>query len=978
MTLMPKTDMPTPVTDSLASDLGVALQRKGVVVWVDPTGDFTPYVDNLVARHAAGAYPHPVLGFRGSWLAWIQSLGDRPDGLDPVPLLLHLPGLTVAGLRDTPAFPWLEVGGVFDVGLAEAVRKAAAGRTTTERTETYLQHETLTLAAADAWLATEISAHEADRDAIYTRVSPEVLLDDLLARTSHKPSSLPTLRLDTVTDIDALARHLHVALGMDPAWRDFCDGLRGRRSGSPDVQLERLTLDWLSWILCVEYVTDLEREPYLPALVPLRALPEGLKARCVALVVYLRKNHAEAYPSFADEAEQLVRDRELSLMRPEELGGVDTFRYEEQRVLETAVTALRERRWDVAVKLADKRLGAGRSFWLHQSDAWSQSRRWMWTLVDEAARLGVALKEAQRTDELTTGTLEEATEIYAAKLAWVDGVHRRFEQRLKALLDPRMEHYGALQDVVARLRELYRAWADKLARAFTARCREHGFLPEARYQQRTIYEQVVHPRVERGQRVAVFLVDALRYEMAMELAEALAGEGRAVDLKPRLAELPTITAVGMNALPPVSRHGRLDVAGNFGGFRAGEFTVSRPDDRARAIGQRSLGKTKALLLDLSEVCAAAPEKELAKQVAQRKVIVVQSREIDDAGEVNLGVRTFESTLRDLVAAWHLLQAAGVDVCVFTADHGFLLQDGTTESYDFGTRRDPQRRYVHDAYPRKEDGMAWVALSSLGYDNIDGYLLFREDTAVFAAAGGAGSFVHGGNSLQERVIPVLVVEGARTKNVSSQAYVIATETLTPVLGLHRVKLRVTQAPGASPPKLAIERDPPMDICLRVQDRDDVRVLLRDVSGAGALRGGRMQLETDAGWTEVFFALEGARDERVQVEFFHPDNPKRVGGGRPEGWFDVSGVGKGIETAKPVRVAPGPPDWSLPMEEGVRAIFVHLAQHGSITESEATAMLKGARAFRKFSLEFEQHAERVPFKIRIETGGDGKRYVKEVAK
>jgi len=111
-----------------------------------------------------------------------------------------------------------------------------------------------------------------------------------------------------------------------------------------------------------------------------------------------------------------------------------------------------------------------------------------------------------------------------------------------------------------------------------------------------------------GEKVAVVLVDALRYEMAADLVGAFREPGTEVTLKPRLAELPTITAVGMNVLAPVVAGGKLAPSvldGRFKGFSTGEFTVRSPEDRSRAMGQRAVGKP-ALLLPLSEVCGADP------------------------------------------------------------------------------------------------------------------------------------------------------------------------------------------------------------------------------------------------------------------------------------------------------------------------------------------------------------------------------------
>src|SRR5260370_29230524 len=69
-----------------------------------------------------------------------------------------------------------------------------------------------------------------------------------------------------------------------------------------------------------------------------------------------------------------------------------------------------------------------------------------------------------------------------------------------------------------------------------------------------------------------------------------------VTLRPRLAELPTVTEVGMNVLAPVSRNGRLQIsmagdAGGVQGFQAGEFRVFDPETRRRAVRDRARGPT---------------------------------------------------------------------------------------------------------------------------------------------------------------------------------------------------------------------------------------------------------------------------------------------------------------------------------------------------------------------------------------------------
>jgi hypothetical protein len=72
----------------------------------------------------------------------------------------------------------------------------------------------------------------------------------------------------------------------------------------------------------------------------------------------------------------------------------------------------------------------------------------------------------------------------------------------------------------------------------------------------------------------------------------------------------------------------------------------------------------------------------------------------------------------------------------------------------------------------------------------------------------------------------------------------------------------------------------------------------------------------------------------------------------------------------------PAWAADLADpGARSVFLHLETHGSVTEAEIIAFLGSPRAYRRFSLDFEQHVRSVPFRVRIEPAADGKRYVKE---
>lgn len=925
------------------------LRRQGIVVWLDKDKAYSTFVDELAARHARGDFPYPVVGFRGSFLELLLNLEPYGSGLDKQPLLIHMPGFNEESIKETPVLELYAAGVRFRKSLDTLIREAATGRVAPAEVDKFITSRP-TVEDTDAWLNTAIERSTLGLAAKLNEFGPRLLVDAIGAAKCSRLTDQVTAPEEAAT----LRDYVHRLTGMNDTWRSWV----GTDDNATALGQELHALS--AWALCVEYVHDLKRAPHDAHLAPLKALSTPLVKACRDLAETLRGDFPDTYARLADETEGLIAD-ELKAIAPEDLGQIDTFREEENRVLAGAVQALHQREWSKAKTWCDARSG-DKSFWLERD----QVRRWAWALVAEAASFGETLDRHTRPFARLSG-LEHAAAIYAEKAFEVDRAHRRFEQRRLALLESRLPHFGALQEVVSALRQSHRTWADTLAKDFAAACQSTGFLPPSTLRQRTMFDQVVHPLTLSGDKVAVFLIDAFRFEMATELVEDLQGAGTVVDLKPRLAELPTITAVGMNVLAPVTQGDRVHVAGVFQGFKSGEFTVRTPDDRARAMGSRSADK-QSLLLKLAEVCEANTPA-LTRKVKAHQLIVVHSKEIDDAGEANIGLPTFESTLRQIKAAWHHLQLAGVKNFVFTADHGFLLQDETTHFQPYGAN--PQRRHVLDQYPRSEAGMVNVSVSSLGYDGISGYLLFRDDTAVFSKGNVGATFVHGGNSPQERIIPVLTVTRTRAESTGHSQYEIEVETQRGVLGLHRLRLRVIYA-KQSPTNLGFTGARLVSLALKAKDQTTTTVVLKEVGSPGELKAGHVQVPVGDEWTEVFFGLEGDNDGRARIEVYHPDTIETVRSHVPEQWYAVSRRAASV----PSTPAPAPSGWADTItDEGSRRVFLHLEEHRVITEQEVTHILGSPRAFRRFSLEFDSHLEKLPFRVRIETGDDGKRYVRE---
>jgi len=958
-----------PVSAALEADVREWVRKHGIVVWLDGDADYTAFVDSLIATRAAGQLPYDVRAFRGSFLDLMLALEGVAGGTEKVRLLVHLPGFTEESVKATPIYELYAAGVRYRKALPTITGEAASGHLAPDRIKAFADREDLTLDSADAWLADAIAASAGGFAGEIRGVSPSGLLEDLI--TGGRLAS-QLAGSENADNRQVLWERLAGILGLPDSWKE-------KVSTGAEPYADDMAYTGAGWALAVEYVDDLERAPVSPLLALAATLPEAVTRTCCDVAAHLRAHRPDFYKMAADLAEAILSD-EVAAAKPEDLGKIDTFRFEEDRILQAALEALGRQEWPAALKWATDRVSAeARSFWLSLDG----NRLRAWQLIAAAAELGKAITDAGPTIG-RVNNLETAINAYADRGAPVDRAHRHLEQKRLQLLDPQMPHFESLRSSLDRMHSVWRTWADAWARDFNQACKDHGFLPPPSEQQRTIFEDVVRPLTQESGKTALFVVDALRFEMAQELAKHLDDVATSLSLKPRLAELPTVTEVGMNALAPVANAGRLVPAvspteqGRMIGFSTGEYRVHDPDTRKRAMHARA-GGTTCPWLSLDEVLRRDAST-LRQTVAQANLLVVHSQEIDAAGEAGAGPASFDVIMQKLRGAWRLLREAGVNKFVITSDHGFLLLDETTASIQsHGRRCDPKRRYAYSTAAADHPNEVRVAFADLGYEGVDGFIFFPETTAVFDNGRPVSSFVHGGNSPQERVIPVLTVVHQRAPGGYTPRLGITASAGDDVMGCRRIKARITcidphAMPGFLPPSL--------ELALRPVDAPEVTLRLAEASGAARIQDGTLtaQLEQDF---EVFFRLQGPTATRIQVELFHPTREHPVEPAAPAERFTVDVIQSGSKPPDARGSQPPVPAPTRPLsvitdgmfgDPTVDAVFRHIEVHRAATEEEVVRIVGNAMASRRFARTFEHYQSICPFPVAIESSGPMKRYVR----
>lgn len=992
-----------PASARLERDLYEFVKTHGLAIWLDASSNYVSFVRGLSERAAAGEFPFPVLAFEGSFMELLLTLEPYGNGLTPERAVVYLPGFNTTTVSETPLYELFCAGTRHEIALDKLIEQASVGLVRPEQAAEFRKRKP-SLEEADAWLA---AASAADKDVLLLELNDR-RESSVLSELFSEDSPLVDALADGTKAATVMA-YLERRVGLtSDAW------LRLLHFEPNDLKVEQLRTVYATWLMGVEFATDLREEPLTPELLGIRRLPKTTIHSCHELVELLRQRWPEVYQQMSGEFEgALARD---AFHAADKLGSLDTFRFEERAVRQAALRALVAGDFEVALSYSRDR-APEKCFWVRHDKTLERT----WRLLQAGAAVGRTLVQS-RPGLKGCGSLEEATQRYRDTLFKVDQQHRQFEQLFHHQHSMDLEDGVLLAEARRTVQRAYRDWANALTSQFSQLCDDYGPLPTPELRQRAIYEQTIHPLIERGFRVALFMVDAMRFEMAEELRRFFDGRKYETNLDARLAELPTVTDVGMNALAGISNQGRLRLVRqerDIQGFRSGDaFAVTRPEHRVRAMGERSVGG-EAIDVELAKIIEATPDelKNILRRRNASRLIVVRSLELDAAGEKGFHLGTFEQTLFQLREAIQKLQTAGIAHFVLVADHGFLLQDQTAEQIPY--KDGPKRRYALSEVSSGKSDVLEVPLSALDYDGDNqGYLVFRRDTAVWRTTEKLEAFVHGGNSLQERVVPVLVLHKQGRVGSSAARYEVVAKALD-AEGIRRQRLSIqVRLQRRATGELSFAAPRKISLALRVVGHTALPEVV-EVTPPGSLDGGTIYVPPGAEQATVTFGIEGEIDEKVRVEVYHPDNAEQVEPATVSGWFDMyrnrrtkkgSGENSAVRSepspslviggtkddstagtvvveeraskepstvAAPSSVRGASPDWrdAFTEEELEYAVaFQRIEQQETVNEVDLAQIFGSPRKVRFFARRFDELKKKVPFEVNIHVSCGMKTYVK----
>ncbi|MBI1207571.1 MAG: PglZ domain-containing protein [Azospirillum sp.] len=432
-----------------------------------------------------------------------------------------------------------------------------------------------------------------------------------------------------------------------------------------------------------------------------------------------------------------------------ELGERDTFPFEERSFLAAAGRAFKADRLDQVRTIADRH---GNSVWAETGES-----QLHWGLLRSVLALAEACADGERQLSDHVCDINALIEYYVASLRRVDQLQRELEQAVgdQVVLD------GPMAEAVEQVRGSYGRLMANVAGSFTRHLEKTGWPPAGRIANADVFDRYVGPCLkENGGKVGYILVDALRYELGVALLAQLA-EGNTAEIIPACAQLPTITLVGMASLLPGAAGGLSLAADN------GAIVPVLDGTPLQTVGQRMEYLRRRYGDRFAERTLSAFVADKGTLPGPVSLLVLRDTEIDSHLEANpestLG--QLQLTLRRIRIAIARLRDAGFQDVIIATDHGFVL----------------------NAYAGAGDICAkppgtWIELhgrSLLGEGAADGTSFvvpagkvgIRGDFGCFAGPRSLAPYrhglryFHGGASLQEAVVPILVVRLKKQKPTS---------------------------------------------------------------------------------------------------------------------------------------------------------------------------------------------------------------------
>lgn len=707
-------------------------QRHRVVFWYDPTQEI---------RQAFDAYNHPQVRkcevHNNEFGIKYRILQQEPDAQ----FLLYLPYA-----EPLPAHNWLLdiqlSNGVFqndkvslwleELGLDNQWRDIIvqydsffAAKERRDRFKTHLTSTVTPHSIIFALLASCAKSHTNLSDIVLA------LINELYERTTQGDNEElhPRMRMLRQHNLDALL------------WRELALEY-GYQSQTPTL------LDFIYKILAFSYAESVRQHlngtPYTP---PLQMTDT---ARALVILWQDSNQYGASFRHFSTEVYQQlhnIRDH-LEGLAIAGLCHIQLFRSTDFFIFQLLAQRIEQRsiRHAEVDKIVRQRL---QSYWVLQESLFAN----LYAMLNHAS----ALLEQVQTLQIRIDDIPHGIQSYTSEWHKVDYHYRHFVRHQSAI---QMQLSDQLQPLLAQvdnaytntfLRPLNNAWQDAINQI-------RRWHVDGQLSQTDFYRQIVTPLVTR-KKVAVIIVDGMRYEIGAELFDGIRHNYES-QLQALLGVIPSYTQLGQAALLP---HQQLSIEADANMSVKVDQRASAGVSNRRAILQQQLSASNALTMEEFKQLNRDQRRTL---VQANELLYIYHDSIDKTGENQESqvCKVACETIEELKQHIKSLMDANISTVIITADHGFLYQQHVPSESEFmvfdnqheGTTVFAQkRRMVIGRDLPEPPSLKHFTVAQLGLTgNCD--VLIPYSINRLRLQGAQSRYVHGGATLQEVIVPVLVI------------------------------------------------------------------------------------------------------------------------------------------------------------------------------------------------------------------------------
>lgn len=493
------------------------------------------------------------------------------------------------------------------------------------------------------------------------------------------------------------------------------------------------------FLLFSEFVFD------LPIAIPasLITIPMAKQASRSLVMEICRslRNNKNCEELYIKKAEEIAKQLGLAdLFKNEhELGEIITFAFEDNTYFYHFIDLLRNGKIDEAKEVINR---VKDNIWLHHDE----ERRRYWKM----AEIGLVLIEfaAGKTKKATS--LKTAIELYVQSDYKIDQLQRRFEKISIEVMDENT----SLSNLKQLVREQYAAYAEKNQKQFQELVQKEHWPVEGLLTNTQVFTKYIQPLLKSKTKAAYLLVDALRFELAKELEENIEKYFN-VETTLSCAYLPTVTKYGMAALLPEA-NSLLELKEH-----KGKLEAFMGDQVLPTLTQRRDYLTDKLG-DLCEIITL--DQLVSSTIPDKRLLIVTTNEIDNAGEnlATIALSAMQQALQNLIKGLNLLRQKGYEKIVIATDHGFVLhptfQPGDNVTKPAGDWLLSKSRSLAGSGATPDYGMGFSP-AEIGVNSGVKNFVFLKNYAVFEKN---ITYFHEGISLQENIVPVMVLTAHRAK------------------------------------------------------------------------------------------------------------------------------------------------------------------------------------------------------------------------